>query len=170
MSDSPILSGHAVVTPMVFEDLFEAERDALLKLMCVVTGSYQEAEDVTQEAFLRVWERWDRVSMMEGPTGYLYRTAFNVFKSRARRAAVAARRALGAGPERDAFVDAEDRHMVTRALAGLPPRKRAAMMLTDVLGYTSEEAGSLLGIRGSTVRALTFQGRRALRDAKDLSG
>jgi RNA polymerase sigma-70 factor, ECF subfamily len=156
--------------PVAFETFFEAERDRLLRLMCVVTGSYQEAEDITQDAFLKVWERWDRVQGMDGPDGYLYRTAFNLFKNRSRRAAVAARRVVGLAPQRDAFSAADDRHVVTRALADLPPRKRAALILTDVMGYSAEEAGSLLGVKGSTVRALTFQGRQALRDAKELSG
>lgn len=174
MSDPRVLSSatyslRAGVVPMIFESFFEAERDRLLRLMCVVTGSYQEAEDITQDAFLKIWERWDRVAVMEDPDGYLYRTAFNLFKNRSRRAAVAARRAVGLAPQRDAFLAAEARHVVTQALASLPPRKRAALMLTDVLGYNAQEAGSLLGVKGSTVRALTSQGRRALRDAKEIS-
>jgi RNA polymerase sigma-70 factor (ECF subfamily) len=166
---SATYASRVVASPVTFEEFFEAERDRLLRLMCVVTGSYQEAEDITQDAFLKVWERWEQVGAMESPDGYLYRTAFNLFKNRSRRAAVATRRAVGLAPARDAFSAADDRHVVRQALAGLPPRKRAAMMLTDVLGYSSDEAGSLLGVKGSTVRALTFQGRSALRDAKELS-
>jgi RNA polymerase sigma-70 factor (ECF subfamily) len=157
------------VAPVTFEAFFEVERDRLLRLMCVVTGSYQEAEDIAQDAFLKLWERWERVVVMDGPDGYLYRTAFNLFRNRSRRAAVAARRAVGLTPQRDAFSAADDRHVVTKALASLPSRKRAALVLTDVLGYSAEEAGSLLGVKGSTVRALAFQGRSALRNAKELS-
>jgi RNA polymerase sigma-70 factor (ECF subfamily) len=174
MSDPHVLTDAAYglragVAPAVFESFFDAERDRLLRLMCVVTGSYQEAEDITQDAFLKIWERWDRVAMMEDPEGYLYRTAFNLFKNRSRRATVAARRAVGLGPQRDAYSAADDRHVVAQALASLPPRKRAALMLTDVLGYSAQEAGSLLGVKGSTVRALTSQGRRVLRDAKEIA-
>ena len=39
-----------------FEDFFELEQDRLLRLLWMVTGSLQEAEDIVQEAFLRVWE------------------------------------------------------------------------------------------------------------------
>ena len=45
--------------PAPFEELFDAERDRLFRTMCVITGSRQEAEDLSQEAFARVWERWD---------------------------------------------------------------------------------------------------------------
>ena len=44
-----------------FEALFEAEKDRLLRMLCVITGSRAEAEDIAQEAFTRVFERWDRV-------------------------------------------------------------------------------------------------------------
>lgn len=50
-----------------------------------------------------------------------------------------------------------------KALAGLTPRQRAALVLTEALGYSGEETGRLLGIRASTVYALTHQARAALR-------
>lgn len=41
----------------------------------MITGSKTEAEDLAQEAFIRVLERWDTVATMEDPAGYLHRTA-----------------------------------------------------------------------------------------------
>jgi RNA polymerase sigma-70 factor (ECF subfamily) len=61
------------------------------------------------------------------------------------------------------FVEAEMRADVRQLLLGLTPRQRAALVLVDLLGYPSEQAGSILGVRSSTVRALAAQGRRALR-------
>jgi RNA polymerase sigma-70 factor (ECF subfamily) len=61
------------------------------------------------------------------------------------------------------FVEAEMRADVRQLLLGLTPRQRAALVLVDLLGYPSEQAGSILGVRASTVRALAAQGRRALR-------
>jgi DNA-directed RNA polymerase specialized sigma24 family protein len=52
-------------------------------------------------------------------------------------------------------------------LSLLPPRQRAALVLTEVLRYTAEEAGEMLGIRASTVRALHFQARASLRQMRD---
>jgi len=49
-----------------------------------------------QEAFLRLWERWDRVSRVEDPTAYLFRTEMNVFRNRYRRAWLAVRQLAGA--------------------------------------------------------------------------
>ena len=65
--------------------------------------------------------------------------------------------------DRDAFAEAEMRADVRALLLGLTPRQRAALLLIDLLGYPSEQAGSILGVRASTARALATQGRRALR-------
>jgi RNA polymerase sigma-70 factor, ECF subfamily len=149
-----------------FEDFFAAERDRILRIMCVITGNYEEAEDITQDAFLRVLERWDRVAKMESPAGYLQRIVVNVFRSRVRRSALAVRRFVGVAPEQDAFGAAEDRQVIEGALASLTPRRRAALVLTEMLEYSAEEAGRLLGVRGSTVRALAFQAKRTIKEAE----
>lgn len=149
--------------PPVFEDFFQAQRDRLFRTLCLITGSRDEAEDLAQEAFVRVLERWDSVREIEDPAGYLHRTAMNAFRSRLRRAATAARRAVGFGPPDDVYRHVDDRVVALDALARLSRRQRAALVLTDLMGYTAEEAGSILGVRGSTVRALHFQARSALR-------
>ena len=150
--------------PLSFEGFFQAQHARLLRALYLVTGNEQEAEELTQEAFLKVWERWDRVGGMEDPTGYLYRTAMNLFRSRARAAARAARRLMGRGTGPDEFAAAEERDAVVRALARLTPRQRAALVLTELLGYSSEEAAGILGIKAVTVRVLGSQGRAAMRE------
>jgi RNA polymerase sigma-70 factor (ECF subfamily) len=147
-----------------FEDFFEKESPTLFRRLCLVTGNREEAEDVMQDAFLRLYERWDRVSEVEDPVGYLYRTAFNVFNKRSRRAALAVRRAVGLMPSIDEFAAADARQLVSQALARLTPRQRAALVLTELLGYSSEGAGKLLGVRPGTVRALASQGRAAMKE------
>jgi RNA polymerase sigma-70 factor, ECF subfamily len=151
------------------EDFFELEQERLLRLLWMVTGSLQEAEDIVQEAFLRVWERWHKVSAMESPTGYLHQAAMNIFRNRYRRTKLALRKAVGAEPPIDAFGSVEDRISVSSALAKLTPKQRAALVLTDLLEYPAEEAGQMLGIRASTVRSLSSTARAALRDAKELA-
>jgi DNA-directed RNA polymerase specialized sigma24 family protein len=58
-----------------FEDFFEAERRRLYRALCLITGDPGEAEEVAQDAFLHLWERWDRVRDMDHRCGFLYRTA-----------------------------------------------------------------------------------------------
>jgi RNA polymerase sigma-70 factor, ECF subfamily len=146
-----------------FEEFFHSERDRLFRVMFVITKNREEAEDISQEAFVRVWERWDTVGDMENPIGYLHRTAMNLFRSRYRRALFVARRPVGAASTEDAYDAVDDRQLAVQALGSLAPRQRAAIVLTEVLRYTAEEAGSMLGIRAATVRALHFQARSALK-------
>ena len=129
-----------------------------------------EAEEILQDAFLRVWERWDRVSTLEDPVGFLFRTAINVFRNRVRRARVAVRKSLSMLPRADDLAAVESRSDLIRTLRELAPRQRAALVLTGYLGYSSKEAARMLGLRASTVRALATQGRTAARKkAEELS-
>jgi hypothetical protein len=55
-----------------FEAFFEREKERLFQALCLVTRNRFEAEELAQDAFLSVYERWDRVAKMDEPTGYLY--------------------------------------------------------------------------------------------------
>jgi RNA polymerase sigma-70 factor (ECF subfamily) len=146
-----------------FDAFFATQRDGLFGALCLVTHDRGEAEDIAQDAFVRVLERWDHVGAMENPAGYLYRTAMNTFRKRYRRSLLAARRTFRAAPPPDPIDSVEIRDTAARALATLSERQRASIVLTDLLGYSSEEAGRTLGIRASTVRAHTSMARAALR-------
>jgi RNA polymerase sigma-70 factor (ECF subfamily) len=145
-----------------FDDFFASESEDLFRRLWLVTRNRAEAEEVMQDAFLSLYERWDRMSTVDDPKAYLYRTAFNAWNRRSRRAARALRAALT--PSRQDDVEAADaRTVIGDALERLPPRQRAAIVLTELLGFSSEDAGSILGIRAVTARVLTSQGRAAMR-------
>ena len=146
-----------------FDGFFEAEHERLYKALYFVTGSGQDAEELMQDAFLKLWERWDRIHTIEDPTGYLFKVALNGFKMRLRHAAVAVRKSSSVAEHRDEFNDAEMRADVRQMLLALTPRQRAALMLVDLLEYPSDQAADILGVRASTVRSLATQARQALR-------
>jgi DNA-directed RNA polymerase specialized sigma24 family protein len=73
---------------------------------------------------------------------------------------------VSAFAEQDAYEAVDDRQVALQVLRSVAPRQRAAIVLTEVLRYTAEESASLLGIRASTVRALCFQARSALRNQR----
>jgi DNA-directed RNA polymerase specialized sigma24 family protein len=54
-----------------FEVFFDREKARLFRALCLVTRNRFEAEELTQDAFLSVYERWDRVGTMDNPSGYL---------------------------------------------------------------------------------------------------
>jgi RNA polymerase sigma factor (sigma-70 family) len=119
------------------------------------------------DAFARVWERWDAVSSMENPAGYLHRTAMNLFRSRYRRVLLATRKTIGGSTQPDAYEAVDDRQVALQMLRTLAPRQRAAILLTEVFRYTAEEAASMLGVRAATVRALHFQARASLKTIRE---
>jgi RNA polymerase sigma-70 factor (ECF subfamily) len=147
-----------------FEDFFATEHARLFAALCFVTGDRQEAEEIMQDAFLRLWERWDRVAQIDDPSAYLFRTAMNVFRNRYRRAALALRKTISIAPTEDALATVEDRDVVVRALRDLTPDQRAAVVLTGYVGLSSEEAGKVLGMRASTVRTIATRARAAIRE------
>ncbi len=154
--------------PGSFESFYDAESQMLFRRLWLVTGNRAEAEEIMQDAFLKVWERWEQVSSMDDPVGYLYRTAMNLFRKRYRRAVLAIRRSIGLAPSRDDFADADARDTVQRVLSTLPPRQRAALVLTEMLGFSPREAGRALGVQASTVRSLSHQGRESFRRAMEV--
>jgi RNA polymerase sigma factor (sigma-70 family) len=155
----------AAVDPAAgFERFFEAQTDTLFRRLCLVTGNRAEAEEIAQDAFLKLWERWDRVEQVDDQVGYLYRVAMNIFRNRYRRASLAVRKAGDPELRTDEFGAADVRSGVARGLARLTSRQRAAVVLVDLLGFGSEEAGQMLGIRAGTVRSLVIRARKTLRE------
>jgi RNA polymerase sigma factor (sigma-70 family) len=147
-----------------FEDFFELEHESLFGALYLLSGNRSDAEDLTQLAFLKVWERWSLVQEMENPTGYLYRTAMNRFRSQRRRAAVAARRAYRQVRGGDPMDRVEAQDEVDRALATLTPRQREAVVLVDLLQFPADEAARLLRIAPSTLRVQLARGRQRARN------
>jgi len=149
--------------PTAFETFFERDHAGLYGALWLITRNRHEAEEIMQDAFLKLLERWDRVSGLDDPTGYLYRTAMNALRKRHRRAKLALRRAVHLTAVDNDLELIESREAVVRTLAPLNPSQRAAIVLTNLLGYTSDEAASILGINPGTVRTLASRGRTELR-------
>jgi RNA polymerase sigma-70 factor (ECF subfamily) len=167
MTEAPPLAERSGSRPHVadtdFESFYLGQRVRLFRALVVVTRDVHAAEDVAQEAFVRVWERWDRVRRMEDPTGYLYRTALNGWFQIHRRVVRAGRRVVPIGEALDPLTIVEERDDLARRVLDLPARQRAALVLIEYLGYDSARAGRALGIRPGTVRRLASKGLATLR-------
>ena len=154
----------APVAPLSFEELFLDVHDRLYRALYFITGSSTDAEELMQDAFLKLWERWDRIEQINDPVAYLFRSALNGFRMRMRRTRLAARRLMPLATAEDPFDDVNVREDVRRMLRRLPPRQRTALVLTEIFGYSSEQAARIMRIRPTTVRVLASQGRSALRE------
>jgi RNA polymerase sigma-70 factor, ECF subfamily len=150
--------------PPDFEVLFAEEHERLYRGLLFITGSRSDAEELMQDAFLKLWERWDRIESIDDPVAYLFRIALNGSRMRARRATRLSRKLLLLpGGDADPFEHVEAREDLRMLLRDIPGRQRAALVLTEVFGYTSEQVGEIMRIRAGTVRMLASQGRTTLR-------
>jgi RNA polymerase sigma-70 factor (ECF subfamily) len=145
-----------------FEDLFADEYPRLVRALYLMCGSVAEAEDLGQEALVRAFERWDRVGRMDSPIGYVYRIAMNLHRRRMRREKFLRIKLPASEPEEATAV--ETRSDVMRAMATLPHDLRAALVLSELLGMNSEEAGRAMGIKPGSARARLHRARRAFRE------
>jgi RNA polymerase sigma-70 factor (ECF subfamily) len=147
-----------------FERFYESNYRRLFAALYLVTRNRDEAEEIAQEAFVRVLEKWDRVGELDDPSGYLFRVSMNVFRGRFRRASLAVRRAMCFAPRAtDDLAAVETQDELVRLLGGLDRNQRAAVVLTAVMEYSAEEAGRILGIRASSVRSLTARARAQMK-------
>ena len=143
-----------------FDAFFNQEYTPLLRLLFAMTRNLAEAEELAQEAMTRTFERWDRVSGMASPAGYVYRIAVNLNRSRLRllrlrlRKQREIRHPLQAGPEVAGSV--------IEALAGLPRGQREALLLVEWLGLDAPDAGRILGISASSVRSRVHRAKATL--------
>jgi RNA polymerase sigma factor (sigma-70 family) len=161
-------------TPPSWEDVVRDHSARVYRLAYRLTGNSYDAEDLTQEVFVRVFRSLS--SYTPGTfEGWLHRITTNLFLDLTRRrqrirfeglGEDAAARLRGAEPTPSQAFD--DRHLdydIAAALAGLPPEYRAAVVLCDIEGLTYEEIADVLGVKLGTVRSRIHRGRAQLRAA-----
>jgi len=90
-TDAQAMETTVAEAPQRFEDFFHAEHARLFGALCFATGVRHEAEEIMQDAFLRMWERWDE-GRFDDPSAHLFRTAMNVFRNRYRRSVLGLRK------------------------------------------------------------------------------
>lgn len=134
--------------------------------LTLVVGDRMTAEELAQETFVKVWQRWDHVRTMDSPEGWTHHVGMNLARSWLRRRAAArrAQRRL----ESDAAVqvpdvDRDDVLAVREALAALPRRQREAIVLRYYAGLDVAATAEAMGCPPGTVTALCHRARAAMR-------
>jgi RNA polymerase sigma factor (sigma-70 family) len=161
-------------TPPSWETVVREHSARVYRLAYRLTGNTHDAEDLTQEVFVRVFRSLD--SYTPGTfEGWLHRITTNLFLDMARRrqrirfeglADETESRLGGSEPTpAEAF---DDRHLdgdIHAALKALAPEYRAAVILCDIEGLSYEEIADTLGVKLGTVRSRIHRGRAQLRQA-----
>ena len=147
-----------------FGDFITEALPGLLRFGHVLTGSPHEAEDLVQEALGKTMRRWSR-SRPDDPVAYVRRVMVNTHLTKWRRWGSRVR--LGDVPEVAAddtsLQRSHDRDLLRRALAALPPRQRAVLVLRYLEDMPDSEIAALLGCQQATVRSQAARGLAALR-------
>jgi RNA polymerase sigma factor (sigma-70 family) len=160
--------------PPSWEDVVRDHSARVYRLAYRLTGNTHDAEDLTQEVFVRVFRSLP--SYTPGTfEGWLHRITTNLFLDMARRRQRIRFEGLGeetesrlGGAEPTPAQAFDDRHLdsdIQAALKGLAPEYRAAVILCDIEGLSYEEIAAALGIKLGTVRSRIHRGRAQLRAA-----
>ena len=160
-------------TPPSWDDVVRKHSARVYRLAYRLTGNQHDAEDLTQEVFVRVFRS---LSTYTPGTfeGWLHRITTNLFLDLVRRRSRirfdplpddAERLASGDRGPAQLYDDTHFDHDVQAALDALPPDFRAAVVLCDLEGLSYDEIAATLGIKLGTVRSRIHRGRTQLRAA-----
>ena len=161
-------------SPPSWEEIVLTHSARVYRLAYRLTGNAADAEDLTQDVFVRVFRS---LSTYTPGTfeGWLHRITTNLFLDQARRKQRirfdalpddAGDRLAGREPSPPEVYEAEHfDHDVQRALDDMPPDFRAAVVLCDIEGLSYEEIAETLGVKLGTVRSRIHRGRAQLRAA-----
>jgi RNA polymerase sigma-70 factor (sigma-E family) len=148
-----------------FLEFFAGEFWPLRRVGFLLTGNWDQAEELAQEAMARTYSAWPRVRAYDRPAAYARKVLVNRHRSLLRRAMVETRHLLASRPE--------DRHqpdfggddlVLWQALGRLPARQRSAIVLRYYLDLPEAEVARLLGVPVGTVKSWTHRGLARLRD------
>lgn len=164
-------TGDAALMPS-WDELVAEHADRVYRLAYRLSGNQHDAEDLTQETFIRVFRSLNNYSAGTFE-GWLHRITTNLFLDMVRRRAKIRMEALDTGYERLGG-DAPDPQQsfdaqgltqdLQQALDSLAPEFRAAVVLCDVEGFTYEEVAATMGVKLGTVRSRIHRGRAGLRE------
>ena len=146
------------------------ERRVLTTAMHLLGGNREDARDAAQQVFLKLHRHLDRLNENLAFAGWLYRITVNVCRdiqrTRATRPTVPLEQAgevAGASVSDESLVRSERSRMIHAALAALPEKERAAVVLRDLEGLTTREVARILGSSEGTVRSQISHARLKMR-------
>jgi RNA polymerase sigma-70 factor (ECF subfamily) len=153
--------------PAAFESLVRAHQRMIHSLTFRMTGSMADAEDLAQETFIRAYRQLDSYQGTAKFSSWLYRIAVNTclnWRQRERRRDQIHTQwaESNAGAQSESGTDKPDGE-VQAALMKLPPKQRAAIVLTIYDGHNHAEAAKILGCSETTVSWRVFAARRKLK-------
>lgn len=158
-AETPMEAPEILEVPVAedFDSFFRREYASVVRMTFLLLGRTGEAEEVTQEAFISLLQRWNTV---ENPSGFVRTAAVNRCRDLTRRRVVRDRIVRSVRPREHGTADPE---YLIDVLQALPVQLRAVVVLRYYLGHTVPEIANMLAIAEGTVKSRLH---RALRDLR----
>jgi len=157
---------------VVFQRIVSGHERSIKAMALAILGCAHAAEDVTQEAFVRLWQAVHKGEIRENHAGWLRQVGLNLARDRRRLDGIRAHESLDDTPEdvlpvcQAASSEASEMYGSLRErLDGLPARQQEAFRLIAVEGMSSERAASIMGCSATTVRKHYQRARQKLAEA-----
>lgn len=139
----------------------------LTRIAYLMAGDWQQAEDVVQTVLARLYPRWSKVSERGDPAGYVRAALLNAVIDERRRPWRRERSVPDFADDAAATAQAVDAHDAVAALARIPARQRAVVVLRYLEGLSVAEVAHELGISEGTVKSQAARGIAAVRTAME---
>jgi RNA polymerase sigma-70 factor (ECF subfamily) len=174
----PLVERAASGDAAAFEELMVYSQHKVMAVSWRLLGNREDARDATQETFLRVYKYLGRYRREEDFFGWLYRITVNVCRDMERRRGIRRDRLTSLESEEEAgrlehpagtddaleqTLLAQRRAMVAEAMRALPAKERAAIVLRDFEGLSTEEVAQVMGTRPATVRVQISSARTKIK-------
>jgi RNA polymerase sigma-70 factor, ECF subfamily len=166
----PIIAAARSGDVAAFELLMRQHERLVLATALRLTGNLEDAKDISQEVFLKLYRNLAKVNAPVALPAWLYRVTVNACHDLRRRRPAAAPvemaeelAAAGGDPQASA-TEAERRRVLELSLRLLPEKERAALVLRDLEGLTTEETARVLGSSEATVRSQISKARTKVHD------
>ena len=155
-----------------FVRLVTAHNRELLRAAWLLTGNWASAEDLLQTTLTKVWQNWDKVTKADEPLAYVRRILVNThlkLASRRWRAELPYAEPPDL-PAQDGMTGSDLRAALAKALAGLPPRQRAVVVLRYLCDLSEAQTAETLGCSIGTVKGQASRAMAILRTEPALAG
>ena len=145
-----------------FDQFYAATAPRLVGQLTAMLGSFSEAQDCVQEAFVRAWLHRRRLDLTERPDAWVRRVAWNIGVSRWRQSTSRLRAHRRRGPDPDVRPPTEDHAVLVAALSRIGADQRRAIVLHHLCDLSVEQVAAEVGAPVGTVKARLSRGRAAL--------
>ena len=147
-----------------FDAWYGELRPSMLAALAAWCGDAGVADEALDEAFVRAYERWDRVRSSPSPAGWVWRTATNVVRRHHRRRGLEERilRRTDLRPDHTQPSSSEDDLDLRAAIQQLTERQRTAVVLHHIADLPHAEVAAAMGVATGTVAATLHQARARL--------